>query len=95
MLLKIDEQIRPALDRGQAKTTASPEWRSSILSKRAMVDLDWQPRRRLEYFSDEVKRHLSMFRQSLHDRRRKGWKPWIQAVRGGEQICLKNSLEFI
>jgi hypothetical protein len=66
MLLKIDEQIRPALDRGQAKTTASPEWRSSILSKRAMVDLDWQPRRRLEYFSDEVKRHLSMFRQSLH-----------------------------
>jgi hypothetical protein len=36
------------------------------LSKRAMVDLDWQPRRRLEYFSDEVKRHLSMFRQSLH-----------------------------
>jgi hypothetical protein len=66
MLLKIDEQIRPALDRGQAKTTASPEWRWSILSKRAMVDLDWQPRRRLEYFSDEVKRHLSMFRQSLH-----------------------------
>jgi hypothetical protein len=66
MLLKIDEQIRPALDRGQAKTTASPEWRSTILSKRAMVDLDWQPRRRLEYFSDEVKRHLSMFRQSLH-----------------------------
>jgi hypothetical protein len=66
MLLKIDEQIRPALDRGQAKTTASPEWRSSILSKRAMVDLGWQPRRRLEYFSDEVKRHLSMFRQSLH-----------------------------
>jgi hypothetical protein len=67
MLLKIDEQIRPALHRGQqAKTTASPEWRSSLLSKRAMVDLNWQPRRRLEDFSDEVKRHLSMFRQSLH-----------------------------
>ena len=57
MLLKIDEQIRSALDRGQqAKTTASPEWRSSVLSMRAMADLDWQPRRRLEHFSDEVKR---------------------------------------
>ena len=62
MLLKLDEQIRPALDCEQQAKPAAETGVSIALSKRPMVDLHWQPRiyTRLENFT------LSMFCQSLH-----------------------------
>ena len=44
MLLKLDEQIRPALDCEQQAKPAAETGVSIALSKRPMVDLHWQPR---------------------------------------------------
>ena len=90
MLLKLDEQIRLALDCEQQAKPAAESGVSIALSKRRWLtltgSLEFTPR--LEDFT------LSRFCQSRMRSVRKGWKPWIQAVRGGEQICLQNNLEF-
>ena len=91
MLLKLDEQIRPALDCEQQAKPAAESGVSIALSKRRWLTLTGS----LE-FTPNLKTSLCQCSASRCMRSvRKGWKPWIQAVREGEQICLQNNLELI
>jgi hypothetical protein len=106
MLLKLDEQIRQAYEHAedcgqQEKSAASPEERGGRLS----VEARWLTLTG----SLEFTRHLKafptkssgtnkpfLFRQSRYATwGGKDGSQWTQTVRGGERICLKNSLEFI